>query len=424
MLIELAYGRSGLSVDLPGEATVIEPAYIPGLHDECLALQQALRNPVAGRPLRELVASRQRIAIAVCDITRPMPSARVLPLLLNEISHVPSDRIAILVATGTHRGNTPAELEAMLGREVTGRYSVINHDGRDEANLAFVGRTERGIPIWLNRRWMEADFRITTGFIEPHFFAGFSGGPKMVAPGLAGLETVMHLHGADLIAHPDSTWGITQGNPIHDSIREIARRTAVHFSVDITINRDHRITGVYAGELFQAHAAGCLFAKETAMRPVPDPFHVVVTTNSGYPLDLNLYQAVKGMSAAARVVAQGGTIICAAECSNGIPDHGEYGKILRSGRSPADLLAQIQMPGYRRQDQWQVQVQAMIQQKARVLFKNSFLSTEQVRSAHLEPIDDVPKAVQDSLREHGAGSRLCVLPQGPMTIPYLRRLSA
>src|SRR5438876_3647554 len=211
---------------------------------------------------------------------------------------------------------------------------------------------------------VQSDFKITTGFVEPHFFAGFSGGPKMVAPGLAGLETVMELHNAVRIGHPNATWGVTEGNPIHDDVRTIARMTGVDFALDVTLNRDQEITAAFAGDLFQEHMAACEAAKRNVMRRVEEPFDVVVTTNSGYPLDQNLYQAVKGMSAAAKIVRQGGTIICAAECRDGIPDHGAYGQILASCSSPQELLAMIMAPGYSRPDQWQVQIQAQIQAKA------------------------------------------------------------
>jgi nickel-dependent lactate racemase len=421
VLIELAYGRQGLTVELPDKVTtVIEPTHVPGLPDQRGALLNAIRNPIGTPPLRQLVSPDQTVAISVCDITRPMPSATVLPVLLRDLAHVPDEQITIVIATGTHRSNTPDELEQMLGIEVMSDYRVLNHDAFADSSLKHVGDTPEGIPIWLNRHWVESDIRITTGFVEPHFFAGFSGGPKMVAPGLAGLVTTMRLHDAQMIGHPNSTWGVTEGNPIHSAIRQIARQTGVDFSVDVTINRDHQITAAYAGELFAVHRAACGVAKRAAMRAVSGPFDVVVTTTSGYPLDLNLYQSVKGMSAAAQVLKDGGSIICAAECSDGIPDHGDYKKILSEADSPQDLLETINAPGYSRHDQWQVQIQAQIQMRAEVYLRSSYLTDEQVRRAHLKPIEDIEGTVSDMLRRHGRGARVCVLPQGPQTIPYLR----
>jgi len=277
------------------------------------------------------------------------------------------------------------------------------------------------VSVYLNRLWLDADVRITTGFVEPHFFAGFSGGPKMVAPGLAGLQTTLTLHNASRIGHPMATWGVTEGNPIHDDVRAIARMTGVHFAVDVTLNRAQQITAVFAGELFAEHRAACAAAMRDAMREVDSPFDVVLTTNSGYPLDQNLYQAVKGMSAAATVVKRGGTIVCAAECRDGLPAHGSYGEVLASRASPQELLEMITAPGYSKPDQWQVQIQAQVQTKARVLVKTSGLSDREIRAAHFEPIDDVGAAVARALAAAGPQATLCVLPQGPQTIPCLRR---
>ena len=425
MLIDLAYGRTGLKVDLPSDRTVvIEPSYAPGLPDPEGALLSAIRNPIGVPPLRRLVRREDTVAVAVCDITRPMPSSTVLPVLLGELAHVPSDQIVILVATGTHRSNTSDELEQMLGGDVSRNYRVVNHSAFGDAGLQRMGATEGGIPIWLNREWVQSDVKITTGFAEPHFFAGFSGGPKMVAPGLAGFETIMGLHSGAMIGSPNTTWGVTEGNPIHDAVREIARRTGVDFSLDVTINRDRQITSVYAGELFSVHKAACQVAKRAAMRSFKEPFDIVVTTNGGYPLDMNLYQAVKGMSAAAQVVKDDGAIICAAECSDGIPEHGEYRKILAEADGAGELLRTIRSPGYGRHDQWQVQIQAQIQLRASVYVKSSYLTPRQVKAAHLEPIESVDETVKDLLAALPRDARVCVLPEGPQTIPYLEASSS
>jgi nickel-dependent lactate racemase len=360
----------------------------------------------------------QAVAISVCDITRAQPRRQMLEAIFNELPQVPADRFTILIATGTHRANTPAEVDQMLGPDIARRCRVVNHDSRDPSTLVSFGVTSTGVPIVLNRAWLAADVRITTGFVEPHFFAGFSGGPKMVAPGLAGLETVLVLHDAVRIAHPSATWGVTEGNPIHDDVREIARLTGVHFSVDVTLNREQQITAVFAGDLFEEHRAACAAARRGAMQPVDAPFDVVLTTNSGFPLDQNLYQAVKGISAAAKVVRPGGTIICAAECRDGLPDHGSYGQVLASQPSPERLLDMITAPGYSMPDQWQVQIQAQIQTGARVLVKAGCLSDEAIRRAHFEPLEDIGELVS-RLTAADPGLSICVLPQGPQTIPYL-----
>jgi nickel-dependent lactate racemase len=422
MRLKLDYGTEGLDVDLPDErVTVIEPVFHESVSDPHRAILEALRAPIGRPPLRELVKPGQKIAISVCDITRAQPRAEMLRALFEEMPGVKPGDVTILIATGTHRANTPAEIERMLGADVLRRgFTIVNHDSRDDASLAHVGVTKAGVPIYLNKRWLGADVRITTGFVEPHFFAGFSGGPKMVAPGLAGLKTVMVLHDAQRIGSPYATWGVIEGNPVQDDVREIARMTGVTFSIDVTLNRDQQITAVFAGELFAEHAQACALTKKSVMRAVDAPFDVVLTTNSGYPLDQNLYQAVKGMSAAAKVVKPGGTIVCAAECRDGLPNHGSYGEVLASQPTPKALLEMIHTPGYGVPDAWQVQVQAQILMKSKVLVKNSFMPADAIRAAHFEPIDDVAGSTGDALRAAGPAATLCVLPQGPQTIPYLR----
>jgi nickel-dependent lactate racemase len=388
--------------------------------DPLAALGAALSNPLGCAPLRERVRRGQQVAVSVCDGTRAQPRALMLTALLSHLEGVvrPED-VTVLVATGTHRGNTPEELRAMLGDEVVDRCRVVNHDARDPSALRFAGETPEGVPVWLNRLWLDADVRVSTGFVEPHFFAGYSGGPKMVAPGLAGLETVMHLHNGARIGDPRSTWGVCVGNPVHDSIRAAAALAPPDLACDVLLDDDKLITQVFAGELFAMHEQAREAAGTTAMRRVDHPYDVVVTTNSGFPLDQNLYQAVKGMAAAERVVRPGGTIILAAECSDGVPDHGSYADILRRAGSLEQLAGLFADPRQAVPDQWQVQVQARIQTKARVRVHSDGLTSDQLRAAHLEPALDVAAAVEEALAGVGPAGRVCVLPEGPQTIPYL-----
>jgi nickel-dependent lactate racemase len=274
------------------------------------------------------------------------------------------------------------------------------------------------VPVFLNREWIEADLRITTGFVEPHFFAGFSGGPKMIAPGLAGIETVLELHNARRIGDPRATWGICDGNPVHDSIRAVAAMAPAAFALDVLLNDAQAVTRAFGGPGPEMHLAAREAARAEAMAPVDGRFDVVVTTNSGYPLDQNLYQSVKGMSAAAEVVRPGGTIICAAECRDGLPDHGSYGELLAQRATPAALLEMIEAAPVTIPDQWQVQIQARVQQHARVLVRADGLTRDQLAAAHFEAIDDVEAAVRAAIRDRPDAS-ICVLPQGPQTIPYL-----
>ena len=420
MKVALAYGRDGLTVELPdSNVTVVEPQYVPGLPDEAAALRNALHAPIESPPLGDLLVRDDSVAIVFCDITRPMPNDRVLPVLLEEIERVvPRDRITLINGTGTHRGNTKPELRRMLGDRIVDGYRIVTHDARDEGSLVRVGTSRFGSDVWLDCAYVDASARILTGFIEPHFFAGFSGGPKMVMPAVAGLQTVMRNHGARMIGDPNATWGVTEGNPIWEEIRQAALMAPPTFSLNVTINKQHEITGVFAGDLLASHRQGTAWVKQTAMRAVPAPFDVVLTTNSGYPLDLNVYQTIKGVSAAARVVKDGGAIVAAAECWDGIPDHGEYKAMLAAARSPEEILAQVNQPGFQRPDQWQAQTQALIQRRCRV-YLHSSLPDEVVERTMLLPCGDIEARIEALLREYGPNATLCVLPQGPQTIPYV-----
>ena len=422
MRVELAYGEGGLVVDLPdGRTTVVEPRYVPGAEAPAQVLRTALRRPVAGPPLSEIVRPGQTVAISVCDGTRAQPRDLMVPAVLEEIADIVDlDDVVVLVATGTHRGNTEPELRAMLGDDVVDRIRVLNHDARDDSSLVWMGRHGNGVPVWLNRHWVEADVRITTGFVEPHFFAGFSGGPKLAVPGLAGLETVLTLHDAQRIGSPQAVWGVCEGNPVHDDIRAVVAAVGrVDFAFDVTLNSEQQVVGAFAGELFAMHAAARQAARELAMAPVPRLFDVVVTTNSGFPLDQNLYQAVKGISAAATVVKDGGAIVCAAECRDGFPNHGSYREVLESAESPEALLDLIENRPRTVPDQWQVQVQAKVQSRARVIMHTSYLSDHALAAAHLEQTHDITAMVRELLDAAGPDARVCVLPEGPQTIPYL-----
>lgn len=419
MRVNLAYGQGHLPVEMPdGLTTVIEPSHTPGLADERGVLRQALDKPIGCLPLWDWIKPGDRICIVFTDITRATPNERLIPWLLEYLEEVPREQITLLNALGTHRPNTTAELERLLTPEVVRRYRVVNHEPENPEALAQVGVTSDGTPALLNRHLVDADVRIVTGFIEPHFFAGFSGGPKGIMPGVAGLTTVMSNHGEKMIGDPKSAFGITVGNPIWEEMRDIALRVGPSFLVNVTLNEQRQITGVFAGELLEAHRAGYEFVRRSAMQKVKAPFEVVVTTNSGYPLDLNLYQGVKGMSAAARIVQEGGTIILACECREGVPANSPLDKLLRSASSPAEILTMLATPGFVRPEQWQAQIQALIQRRAEVLVYSS-LPDEVIRAAHLVPCRDIGAAVRERLQKRGPDARVAVLPQGPLTIPYL-----
>jgi nickel-dependent lactate racemase len=396
MKVQLAYGQGQLPVELPDDrTTVITPTHQPGLPEERQAVLEALGHPIGTPPLSQLIKPTDRICIAFTDLTRATPNDRIIPWLLDHLAGHPRSQITLLNQLGTHRPNTDAELRRLLTPAVVDGY-----------------------PALINRHLVEADFRIITGFIEPHFFAGFSGGPKGIMPGCAGLQTVMSNHGASNIGHPRATFGITHGNPLWEELRDIALRVGPSFLLNVTLNEQRQLTGVFAGDLLQAHQAGYEFVRQSAMQRVKAPFDVVVTTNSGYPLDLNLYQGVKGMSAGARIIKERGTLILACECREGVPAGSHLDRLLRDASGPEEILTLLATPGFVRPEQWQAQIQALIQRRAKVLVHSS-LPDNVIRACHLEPCLDIAAAVTEHLTQHGPDARVAVLPQGPLTIPYL-----
>lgn len=422
MQLQLRYGRDGVNVTLPDSVDVVTTRFTPGLPDEAAAIGEALRRPVESAPLAELVKPGDTVVIAHSDITRATPNACLLPVLLAELeaAGVAREDITLLNALGTHRPQTEAELRAMLGDAIVDRYRCLQHDGNDDDGLIALGETSFGHPVRVNRHFMEADVRILTGLIEPHFFAGFSGGPKGVLPALAGAESVLTNHGRAMIAHPKATWGYTEGNPIWEEMREVALMTDPTFLLNVTINAHGQITGVFAGEMLAAHAAGCVFIREQAMVPVAAPYDIVITTNGGYPLDQNLYQTVKGISAANEIVREGGAIVAAAACEDGIPDYGRYAALLVEGGSPEGVLAMLARPGFAAQDQWQVQVQAQIQQRADVYVYSKGLTEAQIRAALFIPCQRIEDTVNALLVKYGPQARVCVMPEGPYSNAYVR----
>ena len=419
MNIDLAYGEGMLPLELPEDrTTVIEPRFSEGIADEKASVLNALDHPIGRPSLAENLRPEDKVCILFTDLTRATPNERIIPWLLEYLGDHPRENITLLNQLGTHRPNTRDELIKMLTPEVVDGYRVINHNCEDPTQLMQLGQTSSGVPALLNKHAVEADLRIVTGFIEPHFFAGFSGGPKGIMPGVAGLETVMSNHGVTHIGDQRATFGNTDGNPLWEELRDIALRAGPSFLLNVTLNHDRDITAVFAGDLIEAHRAGCAQVKATAMQAVDGLFDIVVTTNSGYPLDLNLYQGVKGMSAGARILKDGGLLILACECREGVPFQSPLDKLLRSASSPAEILTMLSTPGFVRPEQWQAQIQALIQARAEVRVYSS-LDDSTLAAAHLQSCDDIQQTVINRLAELGKEARVAVLPQGPLTIPYL-----
>lgn len=419
MRIKLEYGKDGLEVEIPStNVTVISPRFIDGLPDEKAAFIEAVRSPINSQPIKEKIQSSDKVAIVIPDITRPLPTSRLLPWLFEELSHVPVKNFVIVNGTGSHRINTPTELEGMVGKDILSRYKIVNHNSHDPSTMKFAGRTPDGFDVYLTRDYVEADKRIVLGFIEPHFMAGFSGGYKGIFPAIADIDSIMRYHNAKTVGHAGSIWGMLENNPTQNQIRENGSLLPVDMCINVTLNRHRQISGFFCGDSITAHEKGCEFSKSTAMVPCAEPFPIIVTTNSGYPLDQNLYQTVKGMSAASQVVADGGLIVAVSKCNDGFPGHGNFKNLLFDHDSPQAILDTINAPGFSLYDQWEAQLLAIILLKARTALYSE-LKEDDVRRAHLIYTNNITDLISNELNRIGKDAPIAVLPEGPMTIPYI-----
>ncbi len=420
MEINVHYGKQGLKVRLPAgcKADVVTAKVNPPLQDLPGAVAAALDKSLGTLTLKQMVAAKhpKNAVIVVSDATRPVPTRLLLPQILTTISSAcPKTHITILVATGLHRPSSPSELRAMLGDEVLGSHEVINHDANDAACQTYLGTTTRGTFAHLDRRYVEADFRIATGYVEPHFFAGLTGGRKSLVPGIAGAETIKANHSPAFIAHPFARFGNMCGNPIYEDAVEIAQMAPPDFCVNVTIDAQHQITGIAAGEmqavsdrLIQEQLTTCFF-------PLKIPYDVVVCNNGGYPLDLNLYQAVKSMAIGELAVKPGGAIIACNECSDGI-GHDTFDKLIKSYSNPAELLRSIERRAVQGPDLWQVQVLARVLTKTNIYVVSS-LKREDLGTIGMKYVPSVEDALSDISAARGSLGRVLVLPDGPLAIP-------
>ena len=435
--VPLPYGDTTIEVTVPDEATVLTPNPTAPVNDPTAAVIAALLDPIESPPLAKLITAGQRACIVVSDVTRPVPNQIILPPVLDALERngVARDDITILVGTGLHRPSRHDERQRFLGDHILQHYNVVDHDARDDASLApfdasniqhptsnIAPNHEAHTVLRLNRHYLDADLKILTGFVEPHLFAGYSGGGKAVLPAIASAGDIMANHDARMIGHPKSTWCTTHGNPIFEAMRDAALKTRPTFTINVTLDEKKRLTGVFAGDLVAAHDAAIAQAARQALRPIPHLYDIVVVTNMGYPADLNLYQSVKAMSVAAQAVAPGGAIVLVAECRDGVGGP-EYVDLMRSERSPRSLLDRLAQPDHATiHDQWQVQVQAMVQQKADI-YLHSNLDRAAVESAHLRPAEDLAHTLTSlattAKLQHRREPTVCVMPYGQLTVPTL-----
>jgi lactate racemase len=422
MRIKLDYGRTGLDVDLPEDRLVGPLAIRPAepLADPVAAIAASLRQPIASKPLAELARGRRNACILICDVTRPAPNQLLLPPLLRtlEESGLARKDILLLVATGLHRPNEGAELEEMVGSEIAANYRVENHHGKVRNEHDYLGETPNGVPVWLDSRYVRADLKITTGLIEPHLMAGYSGGRKVICPGIAALETVKVWHGPRFLEHPKADCGFVEGNPVHEENTRIALMAGCDFIVNVCLDGQRRITWVGAGDMIKAWEEGVRFVEKVVKVRVAEPCEVVVTSCAGYPLDTTWYQAVKGLTGALPIVKEGGTIVLAASLSEGLGSP-EFQRVMAENPDLGAFKQRILGKDYFVMDQWQVEELAKVVAKCRVKVVTDGLSAETLRRCYVEPAPSVEEAVADCLAEYGPQARIAVIPKGPYVLPYV-----
>ncbi|HEY2785511.1 MAG TPA: nickel-dependent lactate racemase [Fimbriiglobus sp.] len=423
MQLTLDYGKTGLSVTLPTERMIAPPLAIRDaapLVDPAAALDSALTNPVGCPPLAELAKGKKSACILVCDITRPVPNSLLLPPILRtiEAAGIPRSAITILVATGLHRPNVGDELVELVGEFVAKNYRCENHFGKDRESHAYLGTTPNGVPAWIDKRYVDAELKITTGLIEPHLMAGYSGGRKLICPGIASLETVKVWHGPKFLEHPKADSGVVEGNPVHEENTRIALMAGCDFIVNVCIDGKRRVTWLGAGDMIQAWEKGVAFCRDVVKAGVPAEADVVVTSCAGYPLDTTWYQAVKGLTGALPIVKQGGTIVLAASLSEGLGSP-EFQTLLKENPDLDAFKKKIMGSDYFIMDQWQLEEFAKVVAKCRVKVVTQGLSDAVLKNCHVEPAKSVEHAVAESLAEYGPAATLAVIPKGPYVLPYV-----
>jgi lactate racemase len=419
--IKLEYGKTGLEVDLPDEnvAGVLKLTPAPPISDPVAATRTALTEPIGTRPLAALARGRRDACIVVCDVTRPVPNPTLLPPILDALEEggLTRDRVTILIATGTHRPNVGEELEAMLGKEVASTCRVVNHVCTDASAQRDLGVTDNGVPVRLSKTYCDADLKITVGLIEPHFMAGFSGGRKLIMPGIAALETVQAWHSPRFLEHPNATAGIVEGNPVHEESLHIAKLVRPDIIVDVTLDEDNRITGIFAGDLEAAWRAGVAFAGKHVRASLPEPVDIAVTSCAGHPLDATFYQAVKGMVGALPIVKPGGTIVIASCCSEGVGSDIFRQTLLETDDLPAFIHA-MQQPGWEFiPDQWEVEELAKAVSHADVYCVCDGIPAGTLAQCFVTPTATVEEGVAAALMKHGPQATIAVIPKGPYVIP-------
>jgi lactate racemase len=417
MKTRFSFGKSGIDVSIPDEyrAQVIMSHTAHAVDDEPGALDAALDSPIGCVPLMSLAAGKKTAAISVCDITRPAPNRVTLPPVLRRLHQagIPIEGVTILIATGLHRGATEDEINTIVGAEIASKYRIVSHDAKTLSEHRALGTTGRGTPVYIDERFMAADLHITLGFIEQHLMLGFSGGRKLIAPGLAAQETIKVLHSPRFMREPMATEGSIAANPLHAELLEIARMARHDFMLDVTLTQERKISGVFAGDPVKAHAAGVAFVEQTCLERLEEPVDAVITSSAGYPLDLTFYQCVKGITAAAHMVKPGGRILIVAQCAEGVGSP-EFARRLSGMKNYKSFLEDIRTAVVE-VDQWQLEKLALTGEKYELYFFTPGVTKGQLGFLAESAFSTLEEAVAATLAGLPDDARVALVPEGPYT---------
>lgn len=422
MKIKLDYGEKGLIIDAPLKnlLKIVEIKHSPPLKNVENNFIRSFENPIISRPLREIAYGKKNACIVISDLTRPIPYRDILPIILGYLisAGIKKANITILIATGIHRPMTEGEIDAYIGRNISGDFKVINHFSGRKKEHVYLGRTKNGTRVYIDRRYLDSELKIITGLIEPHLLAGYSGGRKAVCPGLVADETIRFAHGPDIIDHPGACVGVLKGNPFHEEAVKIAKKAGVDFCINITINKDRKITGVFSGDFEKAHLRGAKFLERYSKIAVPAAPDIIITTGGGEPLDNTFYQSVKGVNSVKNIIKKGGIVILASCCREGVGSD-DFKSLLLKAKSANQIMAKIRSPDFFQIDQWMVQHLCQVLERAEV-----YLFSENIRRSPgnlVKSIPTVEAGIKVALNKLGQDAKIVVIPSGPYIVPFLKK---
>ncbi len=424
MKFKLSFGQEGLEAEIKDSNVydVVESRFADTISSPIEALKYSFRDPVGTSPLKEKIKNAKKICIVISDSTRAVPTKTILEALLSELEEyrLKKEQITILIATGLHRPNLGSELEGLVGKEIMDNYKILNHYARDRESCQMIGYTQKGTPVIINKAYLEADFKILTGLIEPHFMAGFSGGRKAVCPGLSYMDMFKHFHGPEILESPFAANLILENNPFHLESLEIAKMAGVDFIVNVTINKEKEITGIFSGDLEAAFYKGAEFCRTHNSYKIKGEADIVITSGGGLPLDATLYQAVKGMVAAMPAVKKGGMIIIASECNEEIGSQ-EFIDLITKEKDLDAFIEKIKNPDFFVIDQWELEELVKARKKAEIYLYSPCISVclHKIPESTLKLVPSLESALKIGYEKFGKDAKITIIPEGPYVVPEI-----